>query len=511
MAAQAFVQPRREGQLDPRFFQRIVDNLADGVVVANWDGRLTLVNPAAERILGLGLADVPLSEWSSAYGCYRPDMITLYPSEELPLARSLRGESVEHCEIYIRRGAGRDGAWISVNSSPLRASDGEVLGGVAVFRDVTGQKFEADSMRLLSTAVEQTADSVLVTDRTGRIEYVNPAFERMTGFTAAEVLHKNPRVLKSGLHTPGFYEGLWETVLNGGAYRGTLTDRRKDGTLFLSEQTITPILSPYGTLTHLVSVARDVTERTRAAAREASLQLARMVQQRLYPLAAPQVPGFDISGTTVAADITGGDYFDFLIFPGGGLGLVIGDVSGHGFDSAILMAETRAVLRSVSHAEADPGSVLWNVNRVLAPDLDENRFVGMVVVNVDPATRECRYANAGHTPGYVFDAGGAVRAELVSTGVPLGPFAEARFETIPGPRLEPGDVVVLVTDGMTEISAPNGSMCGTDFVLDVVRGRVRESAAAILDGLCQAARAFADGAPQSDDVTVVVCKALEVA
>jgi serine phosphatase RsbU (regulator of sigma subunit) len=65
--------------------------------------------------------------------------------------------------------------------------------------------------------------------------------------------------------------------------------------------------------------------------------------ERLYPLAAPQVPGFDISGTTVAADITGGDYFDFLIFPGGGLGLVIGDVSGHGFDSAILMAETRAV------------------------------------------------------------------------------------------------------------------------------------------------------------------------
>jgi sigma-B regulation protein RsbU (phosphoserine phosphatase) len=325
------------------------------------------------------------------------------------------------------------------------------------------------------------------------------------------VLGQNPRLLKSGLHGPGFYEELWDTVLAGQPYRGTLTDRRKDGTLFLSEQTITPVFDARGALTHLVSVARDVTERTRAAAREASLQLARRVQQRLYPLAPPKVPGFDISGTTLAADITAGDYFDFVTFPGGGLGLVIGDVSGHGFDSAILMAETRAVLRSVSQMEADPGCVLWNVNRVLASDVDENRFVGMVVLNVDPATRECRYANAGHTPGYVLDAHGTVRAELASTGLPLGPFSDARFETLVAPRLEPGDVVVLVTDGLTEMSAPNGGMCGTDVVLEVVRGRVRESAAAIVDGLCEAVRTFSDGALQGDDVTAVVCKATEVA
>jgi sigma-B regulation protein RsbU (phosphoserine phosphatase) len=510
MEARADAQPRPEIQLDPRFFSRIIHSLADGVIVANREGRLTLFNPAAERILGLGLADVPLPEWSSTYGCYLPDTTTSYPSDQLPLARSLRGEEVHNCEIYIRRD-GNEGRWISANSAPLRGSSGEVLGGVVVFRDVSAQKSGVDRMQLLSTVVEQTADSVLVTGRTGRIEYVNPAFERMTGFTAAEVLGQNPRLLKSGLHAPGFYEELWTTLLGGQPYRGTLTDRRKDGGLFLSEQTITPIFDAHGTLTHLVSVARDVTERIRAAAREASLQLARRVQQRLYPLAPPTVPGFDISGTTLAADIIGGDYFDFVTFPGGGLGLVIGDVSGHGFDAAILMAETRAVLRSMSQVEADPGCLLCNVNRVLASDVDENRFVGMVVLNVDPATRECRYANAGHTPGYVLDARGTVRAELASTGVPLGPFPDARIETLAVPQLEPGDVVVLVTDGMTELWSPNGDMCGADFVLEVVRGHGHESAAAIVDGLCEAARAFADGALQGDDATAVVCKAIEVA
>ena len=242
-----------------RLLRLIVDSLAEGVVVANMEGRFVLFNPAAERILSLGFKDVPLQEWSSVYGTYKPDMVSPFPAEELPLARSLRGEVVDDCEIFIRRNGGPEGGWISVNSRPISDDRGRTLGGVVTFRDITAVKRQLERQQLLSKIVEDTADAVLVTDSTGSIEYVNAAFEEMTGFTRDEVLGKNPRLLKSGLHSRSFYEDLWEKLLRGEVFRETITDRRKNGELYLSSQTITPLRAPDGTISHLVSIANDVT------------------------------------------------------------------------------------------------------------------------------------------------------------------------------------------------------------------------------------------------------------
>ena len=337
-----------------RLLRLIVDSLAEGVVVANMEGRFVLFNPAAERILSLGFRDVPLQDWSSVYGTYKPDMVSPFPAEELPLARSLRGEVVDDCEIFIRRNGGPEGGWISVSSRPIADSNGRTLGGVVTFRDITALKHQLERHQLLSKIVEDTADAVLVTDSAGNIEYVNAAFEEMTGFTRAEVLGKNPRLLKSGHHSRSFYEDLWEKLLRGEVFRETITDRRKSGEFYLSSQTITPLKSPDGTISHLVSIATDVTERRKAMDLENDLRLARQVQQRLFPPAPPSVPGLDAWGVSIPAHATGGDYFDFLTLPGGALGLVIGDVSGHGFDSAILMAQVRALVRAAARRESDP-------------------------------------------------------------------------------------------------------------------------------------------------------------
>jgi len=261
----------------------IINSLADGIVVADLDGRFLLFNPAAERILSLGLTDVPLAEWSAVYGCFRPDMVSVFPSDELPLARSLRGEVVDDCEIYIRRNGGPAGAWISVSSRPVTDNRGRVLGGVVTFRDITARRQQLVRQQLLSQIAEDTADAVLVTDSAGNIEYVNAALEQMTGFTRDEVLGKNPKLLKSGLHGRGVYEDLWQPLGRGEVVRDTITDRRKNGELYLSSQTITPLRKPDGTVSHLVSIARDVTERRTMMALEHSLQLARQVQQRLFP------------------------------------------------------------------------------------------------------------------------------------------------------------------------------------------------------------------------------------
>ena len=489
-----------------RLLRLIVDSLAEGVVVANMEGRFVLFNPAAERILSLGLVDVPLSEWSSVYGTYKPDMVSPLPAEELPLAKSLRGEAVDDCEIFIRRNGGHQCGWISVSSRPIADCNGRTLGGVVTFRDITAMKHQLERHQLLSKIVEDTADAVLVTDSTGNIEYVNAAFEEMTGYTRGEVLGKNPRLLKSGHHSQSFYEGLWERLLRGEVFRDTITDRRKNGEIYLSSQTITPLKSPDGTISHLVSIANDVTERRKAMDLENGLRLARQVQQRLFPPAPPNVPGLDAWGVSIPAHATGGDYFDFLTLPGGALGLVIGDVSGHGFDSAILMAQTRALVRAAARREADPARILSEVNALLVPDLGENRFIGMIIVAIDPHTRGVTYANAGHTPGYILDRKGRLRMELTSTGLVLGLFGDAAFVTEKGPELQQGDLLALFTDGVTEAQDSNGTMCGAEWALDVVRARAHLASAEILDALCEAVRSITGERAQQDDLTAIVCR-----
>ena len=486
--------------------RHVIDSLAEGVVVANLEGRFVLFNPAAERILSLGLMDVPLPQWSTVYGCFRPDMVSPFPPDELPLARALRGEVVDDCEIFIRRNGSDAGGWISVSSRPVTGDRGRVVGGVVTFRDITARKEQLERHHLLAKIVEETADAVLVTDSAGNIEYVNAAFEQTTGYSRSEVLGENPRILKSGHHDREFYERLWTRLLRGEVFRDTVTDRRKSGELYLSSQTITPLKSPDGTISHLVSIARDVTEKRKAAALENSLRLARQVQQRLFPKSPPNADGLDVWGVSLPAHATGGDYFDFLTLPGGSLGMIIADVSGHGFDSAILMAQTRALVRAAARRESDPARILSEVNALLVPDLGENRFISMIIVEINPRTRTIRYANAGHTPGYVLDHAGTVRIELASTGVVLGLFEDTAFVTKNGPELASGDLLVLFTDGVTEAETSDGRMCGAEWALDVVRSHAHFSSAEILDALCEAIRAITGEGSQQDDITAIVCR-----
>ena len=118
----------------------------------------------------------------------------------------------------------------------------------------------------LSHAIEQTADSVFITDRRGTIEYVNPAFEEMTGYSSHDAIGNTPRLVSSGRHDRRFYANLWETILSGRVFRAVVTNKRKDGSLFSEDQSITPIRDVDGAITHFVSTGRDITERQRTEA-----------------------------------------------------------------------------------------------------------------------------------------------------------------------------------------------------------------------------------------------------
>jgi sigma-B regulation protein RsbU (phosphoserine phosphatase) len=489
-----------------KVLESVIHDLPDGLMVSDRDGGILCFNAAAQRILGLEALEVGPDDRTRVYGCYLRDTVTPYPSDRLPLAQALRGEVITDVEIFVQNEHVPSGVWISASAAPWRDEDGVVSGGVVVFRDITGQKRSLESLQRLSSAVEQTADAVIITDMQGTINYVNPGFEQMTGYTRGEAVGQTPRLLKSGKHDARFYQDMWDTVLGGGVFRGTLLNRRKDGRLFHAEQTISPVRGSDGRYAFLVSVLKDITERLRTEQLQVEMDVARQVQQRLYPKSAPRLPGFDIAGAAYPAATMCGDLFDFFPMPGDCLGLAVADVCGHGVGPSLLMAQARAYLRSLALSCFDVGELLRRLNEILVVDSDVKDYVTLLVARLDPRARTLAYASAGHVTGYLLDRGGEVRESLESTGIPLGMFRERHFPSSRILSLEPGDAVVLFTDGITEIGEFDGNAFGADRLLEYIKDHRHDPASRIVEGLYRRAQSFQAEHPQIDDMTVVICK-----
>ncbi|MCU0725339.1 MAG: SpoIIE family protein phosphatase, partial [Planctomycetes bacterium] len=496
----------RSFRKESRVAQLVLDGLQEGVVVADRAGKFLVYNEAASRMVGRGARSVPLSDWSSTYGCFLPDGETPFPAEDLPLARAIRGEKTTEQVLFVRSSDLPEGAWLMIDGQPVVDARGNVVGGVILMRDVTERRKAEESIHRLSNAVEQTADVVFITTRDGRIEYVNPAFETVLGYTREEVVGQNPRVLKSGVHGPEHYRRLWETILAGKVHRSAAVNRTKRGELIHVEQTITPMKDPEGRVTHFVSVLKDMTERKRREEHEAELRLAAAVQRNLYPARSPRFSGIDVAGSVLPAEATCGDYYDFIRTADDCVSLVIGDVSGHGLGPALLMAETRAYLRTLIHDHADLGRLLGHLNHHLAADLEPGQFISLLVVRIDPRRRLATWASAGHLPAHVVDRTGVVREVLGVTGPAIGLFPEATFTARPAIALREGDVIILLTDGVTETRSPDGTFFEEENVLRVVREHLHETAGRIVEGITGSAFLFGGETPRKDDCTVVVCK-----
>jgi serine phosphatase RsbU (regulator of sigma subunit) len=236
------------------------------------------------------------------------------------------------------------------------------------------------------------------------------------------------------------------------------------------------------------------------------IRIARQIQQKLFPAAPLPLPGFDISGASYPAEATGGDYFDYLPMVDGGLGIVIGDVSGHGFGPALLMAETRAYLRAFMLTRADVGEILTLVNRTLAADVD-NDFATLLLARLDTQSCSLTYASAGHVTGHVLDRAGRVRVQLKSTAMALGVRTDTYYEAVPPVALESEEVVVLLTDGVLEAHGPDDAdLFGLDRTLAVVRAHWGKPAREIVDQLYAAVRDFCGARVQVDDLTAIIIK-----
>jgi len=144
--------------------------------------------------------------------------------------------------------------------SNLYGPDGELVGLVGVFRDITERKRADEERRRLAAAVEQAAESIMITDTEGRIQYVNPAFERITGYSSEEAIGQKPSILNSRKQDENFYATMWRTITSGETWQGHFVNKRKDGTLYEEEATISPIRNDSGAIVSFVAVKRDVTQ-----------------------------------------------------------------------------------------------------------------------------------------------------------------------------------------------------------------------------------------------------------
>jgi PAS domain S-box-containing protein len=485
--------------------QMIFASLPVGIMVADAEGHLLFFNPAAEGILGLGVSDIPPGRHAPIYGWFLPDQITVLPNERLPLVRAIRGETLADEVIFVRNLQHPEGTWIRVSGGPLRNRSGTVSGGVVMLHDFSKEREELQMLLLLSEAAEQSTDSIILTDRQGVIQYVNPAFELTTGYNREEVLGQTPRILKSGAQDADFYRQMWARLGEGLSFSGTVVNRKKSGELYWAQQAITPLRDESANLTHFVSVLQDVTTQRKNQEQELHLKLAREVQQRFYRTV-PAVPGLDIGAAADPAYETGGDYFDFIFMADGSLMIAVGDVRGHGFGSALIMALTRAYLRSFAALPLELHEILERMNASLLKDLPHGQFVTLALARLHAGQRMLSFASAGHVPGVVLHESGGVKAELASTGLPLGLFAENKCTLQPAIQLEPGDLVVLVTDGAAESAADDGAEFGSQRVVEYIRSHRHDPAQHIANGIYHAARAHAKDQPQQDDITSVVIK-----
>lgn len=245
-----------------------------------------------------------------------------------------------------------------------------------------------------------------------------------------------------------------------------------------------------------------------------SLAVAMEVQQSLLPKESPIIDGLEAAGASVYCDETGGDYYDFMMFDEptpGNLGVAIADVTGHGVGSALLMASVRAGLRSHAGQTEDLGALLSRINREIAADSPDDKFITLGYLVFSPQAHTIHWAMAGHDPPLVYDPAADQAWELDVGGIPLGLEEDWVFEQRGPEPYTPGQIFVLGTDGIWEARNEANDMFEKRRLIDVIRQHHQRSAEEICAAVLEAIRAFRGRRSQDDDITLVVIKTLPVA
>lgn len=235
-------------------YRTLVENIPQNIMIRDLDSHYVSINENYAKLLNVSAEEVV---GKNDFDFFPRELAEKYRDDDKRVMET--GQTLEFDEDYDEHGKRM---WIHTLKAPVRDTAGKIVGVLATFWDVTEHRLAEEKIHLQAAALETAANGIVITDVQGTIEWVNPAFSRLTGYSSEEAIGKNPRdLVKSDVHDDAFYKEMWETILAGRDWQGEITNRRKDGTLYTEVQTITPVRNRSGELSHFVGVKIDVTDR----------------------------------------------------------------------------------------------------------------------------------------------------------------------------------------------------------------------------------------------------------
>ncbi len=413
-------------------------------------------------------------------------------------------EYTQSYRILTRSGEVR---WIEDRTSIVRDEQGRKLYNQGIVVDVTPRRLAEEELRKseekFRRIVETAGLGFLLMDDDLRILDVNESYCRILGYRREDILGRTPLDFAA----PEFRHFMTlnrEKIL-------AMDYRKFEGALMTRNGRKVPVLihgytlrDSRGSKIGNASFVADLTDQKKA------LELAGKVQKSLIPAKPPRIDGLELAGRSDPCQEVGGDYFDFLYgpeYPEGTLKVVIGDISGHGVDAALLMTTARAFTRTRAVQPAPPSEVIANINRDLALDMgDSGSFMTLFYMEIDPAQRRACWVRAGHEPGLLYCPVRDRFEELSGTGLPLGVDRDAGFAEQTLSALHPGTLLALGTDGIWEARDPDGRLFGKKRFRDILRRQARSSAQEMVGAVFDELGRFCRGMPYEDDATLVVIK-----
>jgi PAS domain S-box-containing protein len=255
------------------FSENLLQNTSIATYVLDRQHRVIIWNRACEELTGVRASEVLGTEqaWKPFYPERRPVLANLVIDGSLGDISALYGVCTRselcadglYSEGWFPALNGRE-RFLCFDAAPIRDAGEQVIAAIETLRDITERKHAEESLQKLSLAIEQMPVTVMITDRVGNIEYVNPNFTKVTGYSAEEVVGQKPRLVRSDWHPPEFFKELWQTILSGRAWRGEFCNKRKNGELYWESASISPVKGTGGEIRHFVAVKEDITERIQA-------------------------------------------------------------------------------------------------------------------------------------------------------------------------------------------------------------------------------------------------------
>lgn len=382
-------------------------------------------------------------------------------------------------------------------------------------------KIQYDLIRKLSLTVAQSPSSIVITDINRMIEYVNPRFEEITGYSRIDVAGKDASILKSGKTPMQTYKKLAQVLASGKVWRGEFINRKKNGELYWEMATISPIRNENGETSHYVFIGEDFTQKKRA---EEALQLseknlrkrnemieqdlrnAQLIQRALLPRELPAINEIRIDYRYIPLESVGGDYFSLTQLREGGLGVFLGDVTGHGVSAALFLALVKAFTdRACRRFGREPKEYFTMLNGDLLDNMTTNFLTAVYgVFRIDQEKKKVffTFTKGGHPPPMVHRAETGLVETFDVNGTLLGMMPNAEFEqkTI---ELGRGDKLFLYTDGIHETMNIKNQFFGLEGLAGSIKKADSGSLTETLDKIIKGIQAFRGKAPVRDDIVIL--------